>query len=42
MFSSPKIALKTVDLPAPFGPMMVVIEASGIVKLTPFRIVILP
>ena len=42
MLSSPKIALNTVDLPAPFGPMTVVIEAFGIVKLTPFRMVILP
>ena len=42
MFSNPKIALKTVDFPAPFGPITVVTEARGIEKLTPFRMVILP
>ena len=41
-FSRPKIALNTVDLPAPFGPMTVVMVARGTAKLVPFRIVILP
>ncbi len=42
MLSSPKIALNTVDLPAPLGPITVVIEAGGILNEVPFRIVILP
>jgi len=41
-FSRPKIALNTVDLPAPFGPITVVIEPDGTEKLVPLRIVILP
>ena len=42
MLRRPKIALKTVDLPAPFGPITVVIVPLSILKLTPFRMVILP
>ena len=42
MFSNPKIALNTVDFPAPFGPITVVIDARGTEKLTPLRMVILP
>jgi hypothetical protein len=41
-FSRPKIALNTVDLPAPFGPMTVVIDPPGTEKVVPFKIVILP
>ena len=41
-FSRPKIALNTVDLPAPFGPITVVIEPAGTEKPVPLRIVILP
>jgi len=41
-FKRPKIALNTVDLPAPFGPITVVIEPAGTEKLVPLRIVILP
>ncbi len=41
-FNRPKIALNTVDLPAPFGPMMVVMVACGTENVVPFRIVILP
>ena len=36
------MALNTVDFPAPFGPMMVVMEARGMAKDTPLRMVILP
>jgi hypothetical protein len=42
MFKRPKIALNTVDFPAPFGPITVVIDAFGILNVVPFRIVILP
>ena len=38
----PKIALNIVDLPAPFGPITVVIALRRIVALVPCRIVILP
>ena len=41
-FNRPKIALNTVDLPAPFGPITVVMEPAGTEKLVPLRIVILP
>jgi hypothetical protein len=41
-FSRPKIALNTVDLPAPFGPINVVIDPAGTEKQVPFKIVILP
>src|ERR1043165_6475643 len=40
--SMPKAALKAVDLPAPFGPMTVVIAPRGTPKLSPCRIVSLP
>jgi hypothetical protein len=42
MFKRPKIALNTVDLPAPFGPITVVIEPFGMEKDTPFKMVIFP
>ena len=41
-FNRPKIALNTVDLPAPFGPITVVMVPAATWKLVPFRIVILP
>ena len=41
-FRRPKIALNTVDLPAPFGPITVVIDPTGTEKVVPLRIVILP
>src|SRR4051812_11638971 len=40
--SIPNTVLKTVDLPAPFGPITVVIVPRGTEKLVPCRIVILP
>ena len=40
--SMPKAALKAVDLPAPFGPMTVVIAPRRTVKDSPCRIVSLP
>ena len=41
-FNKPKIALNTVDFPAPFGPITVVMEPAGTEKVVPLRIVILP
>ena len=41
-FNRPKIALNTVDLPAPFGPITVVIDPDGTENVVPFRMVILP
>ena len=38
----PKMVLKTVDLPAPFGPITVVMEPRGTSKVVPLRIVIRP
>jgi len=38
----PNTVLNTVDLPAPFGPITVVIAPRATEKLVPFRIVILP
>jgi len=40
--SRPNTALNTVDLPAPFGPMMVVIAPRRTAKRVPWRTVILP
>jgi len=40
--SMPKHALKAVDLPAPFGPMIVVIALRCTVSDSPCRIVSLP
>jgi hypothetical protein len=40
--SRPKIVLNIVDLPAPFGPMTVVIAPRRMVAVVPLRIVILP
>ncbi|MNY78111.1 hypothetical protein D3C86_2182240 [compost metagenome] len=40
--SRPKIALNTVDLPAPLGPMTVVIAARGTLKVVPLRMVMAP
>ena len=39
---SPNTALKSVDLPAPFGPITVVMAPRWMAALTPFRTVILP
>ncbi len=36
------MVLNIVDLPAPFGPMTVVMAARRTVAVTPLRIVILP
>jgi hypothetical protein len=41
-FNSPKIALNAVDLPAPLGPMTVVIAPRGALNEAPSRIVISP
>ena len=40
--SMPKIVLKTVDLPAPFGPITVVMPPRGTENVVPLRMVILP
>lgn len=40
--SRPKTVLKTVDLPAPLDPMMVVIVPRRTLKLVPVRIVMRP
>jgi hypothetical protein len=40
--SRPKIALNTVDLPAPLGPITVVIAPRATSKVVPLRIVTLP
>jgi hypothetical protein len=39
---SPNTVLNRVDLPAPLGPITVVMAPRRMVALTPFRIVILP
>ena len=39
---SPKTVLNTVDLPAPFGPITVVMAPRLTAKVVPLRIVILP
>jgi len=38
----PKIALKTVDLPAPLGPITVVSAPRGTLNVVPFSTVSLP
>ena len=40
--SMPNTVLNTVDLPAPFGPITVVMVPRATEKLVPCRIVILP
>ena len=40
--SKPNTVLNMVDLPAPFGPITVVMEPAGTEKVVPLRIVILP
>ena len=40
--SSPNAVLNMVDLPAPFGPMTVVMAPRLMLALVPLRIVILP
>ena len=40
--SRPKTVLNMVDLPAPLGPMTVVMAPRRMLALMPFRIVILP